>query len=273
MLFPFTKRGVSNAKIIIVQSLCFLFFLRFLKNCCSIYSYLNDNKLLTPKQSGFRPGVSIINQLLFITYKIYCTFDDTPSKETRAVFLDLSKAFDRVWHEGLIYKLKCNRISDDILALIYNFLSNRKQRVVLNGKTSEWKDVLAGVPQGSVLCPLFFLIYINDLCDNLNSDVRLFADDTSLFLVVENEITGADELNGDLEKVRLWAWQWKMQFNTDKTEEVIFFTKLAKIAHPPFMPGNNVAKRATSEQPSLRQDKALGLYEISQSMSLEAFLI
>ena len=120
--------------------------------------------------------------------------------------------------------------------------------MVLNGKTSEWKDVLAGVPQGSVLGPLFFLIFINDLCDNLNSDVRLFADDTSLFSVVENEITGADELNRDLEKVRLWAWQWKMQFNTDKTEEVIFSTKLAKIAHPPLMLGTDVVKRVNEHK-------------------------
>ena len=173
----------------------------------AIYSHLSENKLLTPNQSGFRPGDSTINQLLFITHKIYCAFDDTPSKETRAVFLDLSKAFDRVWHEGLIHKLRCNGVSGDMLALICNFLMNRKQRVVLNGKTSEWKDVLAGVPQGSVLGPLFFLIYINNQCDNLNSGVRLFADDTSLFSVIENEIIGAEELNRDLEKVRLWAWQ------------------------------------------------------------------
>ena len=82
-----------------------------------------------------------------------------------------------------------------MLALICIFLMNRKQRVVLNGKNSEWKDILAGVPQGSVLGPLFFLIHVNDLCDNLNSDVRLFADDTSLCSVIESEIIGAEELN------------------------------------------------------------------------------
>ena len=94
-----------------------------------------------------------------------------------------------------------------MLALICNFLINRKQRVVLNEKTSEWKDVLAGVPQGYVLGPLFFFIYINNLRNNLNSDIRIFADDTSLFSMIENEIIGAEDLNQDLETVRLWTWQ------------------------------------------------------------------
>ena len=84
-------------------------------------------------------------------------FDQYPTWETRAVFLDISKAFDKVWHEGLISKLKSNGIQGKLLNLIISFLSNRKQRVVLNGKSSEWKDVSAGVPQGSVLGPLFFL--------------------------------------------------------------------------------------------------------------------
>ena len=170
--------------------------------------------------------------LLPIFSKIYCAFDDIPSKETRAVFLDLSMAFDRVWHRGLIHKLRSSGISGNILALLNNFLTGRKHKVVLNGKTSEWKNVLAGVPQGSVLGPLLFLVYINDLCDNLSCDVKLFADDTSLFSVVENEVDSAVKLNRDLETVRLWAWQWKMEFNVEKTEEVIFSTKRTKPFHP-----------------------------------------
>ena len=80
------------------------------------------------------------------------------------------------------------------------FLTDQKQRVALNGKTSEWKDVLAGVPQGSVLGPLVFLVYINDLCDNLNCEVKHFADDTSLFSVIENEIVDAEKLKEILKK-------------------------------------------------------------------------
>ena len=100
-----------------------------------------------------------------ITYEIYKSFDD--EYEVRGVFLDISKAFDKVWHKGHIYKLKQNGISRKSLNLIIDFLSNRKQRVVLNGKYSSWTNVETGIPQGSILGPLFFLIYINDLSDNL----------------------------------------------------------------------------------------------------------
>ena len=205
-----------------------------------IYDHLSIHGLLTDKQSGFRPGDSTVNQLISITHQIYKAFDEVPSKETRAVFLDLLKAFDRVWHEGLIYKLQCNGISGDLLVLLKDFLKNRKQRVVLNGKSSDWLTVSAGVPQGSVLGPLFFLIYINDLVENVSCDVRLFADDTSLFSVVNDVATTAFEMNYDLEKIKLWAWQWKMQFNTEKTEEVIFSTKRIKPDHPPLKLGDDV---------------------------------
>ena len=96
------------------------------------------------------------------------------------MFLDISKASDKVWHEGIIFKLKCNGISGNLLNLFGNLL-NRFQRVVLNGNESNWTSLKAGVPQGSVLGPLLFLIYINDLTDNISSDMRLFADDSSLF--------------------------------------------------------------------------------------------
>ena len=153
----------------------------------SVYRHLCDNNILTPHQSGFRPGDSTphstVNQLLPVTHKIYTVFEAIPSKETRAVFLDLSKAFDRVWHQRLLYKLACCGISGNLLSLISNFLTTREQRVVLNGKHSEWRRISAGVPQGSVLGPLFFVVYINDLVENINSGVTLFADDSSLFLL------------------------------------------------------------------------------------------
>ena len=105
----------------------------------AIYCHLCENDLSSIHQSGFHPGDSTINQLLAITHRIYSGFEEMPSKEIRAVFLDLSKAFDRVWDEGFLYKLESSGISGNLLHLISNFLSNREQRVLLNGKSSEWK--------------------------------------------------------------------------------------------------------------------------------------
>ena len=108
-----------------------------------IYDHLSKQELITPHQSGFRPGESTINQLLLITHNIYRAFDDTPSRETRAIFLDLSKAFDTVWHEGLIYKLKANGLSGNILKILQDYLTDRKQRVLLNGKSSNWDIIIS----------------------------------------------------------------------------------------------------------------------------------
>ena len=124
------------------------------------------NDLISQRQSGIKPGDSCINQLLSITHEIYQSFDE--GFDVRSVLLDTSKAFDQVWHNGLIFKLKKNGISGNLLNLLSNFLRNKKQRVVLTGETFSWADVNAGVPQGSILCPLLFLIYINDLADGLS---------------------------------------------------------------------------------------------------------
>ena len=139
----------------------------------ALYEYLCVNQLLTPNQSGFRPGDSTVNQLLSITHQIYSAFEEFPSRETRAVFLDISKAFDKVWRDGLLFKLRNYGISGFLFTIIKDFPANRQQRVVFNGKSSYWSSITAGVPQGSVLGPLFFLIYINDLVDNISSEAKL----------------------------------------------------------------------------------------------------
>ena len=117
------------------------------------------------------------------------------------------------------------------LNLLSNFIRNRKQRIVLNGQTSSWADISAGVPQDSILGPLLFLAYITDLADGLSSNAKLFADYTSLFFVVHNAYTTAKELNNDLVKISRWAYQWKMSFNPDpskQAQEVIFSRKTKK---------------------------------------------
>ena len=120
-------------------------------------------------------------------------------------FCDISKAFDKVWHKGLLFKLRQNGIKGKLLAWISNYLSSRKQRVQINSSTSSLLSVNAGVPQGSVLGPLLFLVYVNDIAENLLSLVRLFADDSSLFFSATNlrDIEGI--INHDLVLISAWA--------------------------------------------------------------------
>ena len=200
----------------------------------SLYSHLDSHELLNSNQSGFRPGDSTVNQLISITHTIFKAFDCNPPLDVRSVYLDISKALDRVWHDGLVYKLKRCGASGQLHSLIQSFLKDCKQRTVLNGQSSNWGDISAGVPQGSILGPLFFLVYINDLTD-LKCNAKQFADDTSLFTLVEDPNTAANDMNHDLKLIRQWAYDWKMSFNPDPKEqavELIFSRKRIEIDHP-----------------------------------------
>ena len=214
--------------------------------------------MITPNQSGFKIGDSCINQLVSITHEIYKSFDD--GYEVRGVFLDISKAFDKVWHQGLHFKLRQNGISGELLNTLADFLINRTQRVILNGQYSSWVKVEAGVPQGLILRPLLFLIYINDLSENLASNPKLFADDTSFFSVVKNVDASNIDLNNDLKKISKWAFQWKMNFNPDptkKAQELIFSCKVQTTNHPPLFFNENVVPQTTLQ-------KHLGMFLDSQ---------
>ena len=126
-----------------------------------MFDNFSKNNLLSPNQSGFRLGYSCINQLLSVNHKIVSAFE--MGLEVRGIFLDISKAFDKVWHDGLIFKLRQNGICYEMINISKDFLSDRKQRVVLNGQCSSWDDdIHARVPQGYILGPLLFCIYIND---------------------------------------------------------------------------------------------------------------
>ena len=128
-----------------------------------------------------------------------------------------------MWHQGLIFKLKQYGISNDLLAFLTNYLSNRKQSVVLNDSISSSLPLTAGVPQGSVLGPLLFLIYVNDISEHILSLTRLFADDSSLFVSATNinDIEGI--LNHDMAIITNWAKMWLVKFNPSKTEAILFF--------------------------------------------------
>ena len=185
-----------------------------------LFNHLQDNNLLSSLQSGFIPGVSTVNQLTFL-YNTFCQALDS-GKEVRAVFFDISKAFDRVLHSELLYKLKAAGVTGNVLNWFKSYLSDRKQRVVLPSTVSEWTFIRTGVPPGSILGPLLFLVCINDIVRAFGSKIRLFADDTSLFIMVDNPVTAADSLNTDLNKISQWAATWLVTFNPAKTEALLF---------------------------------------------------
>ena len=220
------KQLVKNYRPISLLPICGKLFEKIIFN--SLYSYLNVNNLITRNQSGFRPGNSTKNQLLYLVNEIHEPFEDSKSLEVHAVFLDISKAFDKVWHKGLIFKLKQNGVSGKLLKFFESYLENRKQRVALNGFYSDYSIIEFGVPQGSVLGSLLFLVYINDLERNIKSNVKFFADDTMLFSIVNDPLLSANDLNHDLEVINQWSHQWKMQFNPDPTKqatEILFSCK------------------------------------------------
>ena len=110
-------------------------------------------------------------------------------KEVRVIFCDISKVFDRVWHRGLLQKLESIGIRGSLLDWVQNYLSGRKQRVVINNASSDWGFIKAGVPQWSILGPLYFIIFLNDIAIDIQSTIKIFADDTSLYLIIDNPQT------------------------------------------------------------------------------------
>ena len=150
------------------------------------------------------------------------------SGATQAVALDISKAFDRVWHAGLLHKLKSCGISGQIFDLISSFLSNRKLQVVLDGKSSQEYPVNAGVPQSSILGPTLFLLYINDLPDDVICNIGIYVDDTTLYSKCDQasdlwqQLELAFELESTLQHTVNWARMWLVDFNAGKTQLVSF---------------------------------------------------
>ena len=152
-----------------------------------------------------------------------------------------------------LWKLRQMGISGDLFNLLENHLSARLQRVILNGQTSSWRPVLAGVPQGSILGPLLFLVYINDLPNGLKSNAKLFADDTSLFTMVKDKQESADVLNKNLSLISKWVFNWKMLFNpgTNKPAQEVLFSRKKKTQNHPNISLNNIQVERVSHQKHL----------------------
>ncbi len=178
-----------------------------------LVNHLEKNKLINNTQHGFRYKRSCLTNLLDFFYDIFNQYDE--NKAVDIIYLDFQKAFDKVPHKRLLTKLKSHGIQGVILKWIGNWLTNRKQRVVINGKASEWIDVTSGVPQGSVLGPVLFLVYINDIDDGITSIISKFADDTK----IANSVVSYEqviEMQKNLDKLSEWGKKWLMSFNADK---------------------------------------------------------
>ena len=181
-----------------------------------MYNYLTRNKRLSYLQAAYTPGSSTEHQLLEIYDTILNTMEE--GKIIRFAFLDCSKAFDRVWHRGLLYKLESLGIGGTLLKWIKSYLTDRSQYVVINGIKSDTKKLYAGVPQGSILGPLLFLIYVNDMIDSVTCNIRLYADDCSIFVTGTDPVKIASDLSKSLTEITEWAKKWQVTFNPNSTK-------------------------------------------------------
>ena len=191
-----------------------------------IVDHLEKYGLFSDFQYGFRSSRSTADLLTVVSDRIARAFNR--SGATQAVALHISKAFDRVWQAGLLHKFKSYGISGLIFGLISSFLSNRRLRVVLDGKSSQEDSVNAGVPQASILGHTLFLLYINDLPDDVICDIAIYADDTTLYSKCNQaydlwqQLELASELESDLRDTEDWRRKWLVDFDAGKTQLVSF---------------------------------------------------
>lgn len=178
-----------------------------------VMKHMVDNNLFCDEQHGFVPGRSCMTQLITCLDEWTEMLDNGDPLDV--VYLDFKKAFDTVPHQRLVNKLESYGIKGEVKTWITNFLNNRTQRVSVNGNLSNWADVTSGIPQGSVLGPVLFVIFINDLPNAVRSVVRIFADDTKMYgkaTTTEDRV----ELQKDIDNLSKWSDNWQLKFNTNK---------------------------------------------------------
>lgn len=230
-VIPILKKGdpslVQNYRPISLTSSCCKLLEHIIAN--EITRFLDDRAILTPMQHGFRKGLSTVTQLTTVIHSLASVVDK--SGQTDVIFLDFRKAFDLVSHAKLIEKLVHLDVPSYLVNWISAYLTNRRQFVAIDNCCSSDLAVTSGVPQGSVLGPLLFNIYINDIVDSITEPVqiKLFADDCLLF----NEITCQQDqitLNSNLQKILTWCERWDMQLNIDKTVFMKITKKINKLS-------------------------------------------
>jgi hypothetical protein len=181
--------------------------------------HLIKNKLICEAQHGFLPFKSCVTNLLesldIITKALAEGFP------VDVIYTDFAKAFDKVCHRKLLYKLKFYGFGESLIKWIRGFLVGRSQKVVLGNAESTWRDVHSGVPQGSVLGPLLFIIYINDLLESIQTNCKAYADDTKLIAIIQS-LLSIDKLQDDIDRISKWSVDWSTQLNAEKCKVVHF---------------------------------------------------
>jgi len=185
----------------------------------ALVAHLDKFSLLLDLQHGFRQGRSCLSNLLTFLDQITCWLDDGQGAD--AIFLDFAKAFDKVPHKRLLEKLRGHGVTGAALEWIKDWLRDRTQRVVIQGESSSWRPVSSGVPQGSVLGPVLFLIFINDLDLDLSCCTLKFADDSKIYGNIANR-ADADRLQTDVNSLITWSSTWQMPFNVSKCKVMHF---------------------------------------------------
>ena len=202
--------------------------------CCKInehiivsqtLKHLEKHKILVDHQHGFRRGRSCETQLLITAHDLASTLNNRSQADVAV--LDFAKAFDKVPHQRLIKKLEFYNLDKHAIGWIVSFLSGRSQSVVVDGHSSDESQVLSGVPQGTVMGPLLFLLFINDISADVSSSIRLFADDCLIYRDIRSS-HDAELLQQDLDKVVDWSKKWGMEFNVSKCNILTVTQKMTK---------------------------------------------
>lgn len=254
------KHTPSNYRPVSLTSICCKIFEHILHS--HISTHLQTHNILLPNQHGFRRNHSCETQLILTINDLTHTLNKLRGITIDMGILDFSKAFDTVPHERLLSK--CHRIGvrGKTLMWLRSFLVGRRQRVLVNGSSSTWQEVISGVPQGTVLGPLLFLIYINDISHNLTPGTvtRLFADDCVIYRPIRSPVD-RQILQSDIDTLQRWAETWQMCFNPKKCNIMHISTRRTCHPHPYFMAG--------IELESVKEHRYLGV-TLTSSLSWNA---
>ena len=239
------KTNVSNLRPVSILPLPSKIIERILHD--RIMFHLERNNLLEPNQGGFRKNHSTMDKIAKFTNDIFEGMNNR--QYTTSIFIDLAKAFDTVNHHILLKKLTHLGIKGNLNKLLQNYLTNRKQTTSINNLTSSERNITCGVPQGSILGPLLFLVYVNDLSGILrNCKYQLYADDTVIYDTNIDLSTSKQNLEGNLERFTSWCKGNALTINVKKSKYVVYGLKsqTRKIQHHSILMENNVLDKVSS---------------------------